>query len=229
MGATRVNRRAAPTRAAVLLCSIAACSISPEHDGPPAGSDPSSEVLKTRVEELEAQAKTQAETIELLEKALGDSAAADSSNERAKLVKAMVERFRADTDIKVEADSEGYRFVLSERVLFAAGDVDLTDAGRAALARVAEVLRTGSDRVRIEGHTDNVPVSAEGKKRFPRGNMELSAQRALTVWDFLVKAERLSESRFAIAGYGPHRPRTRNRTDLERHRNRRVELLVQLP
>ena len=81
--------------------------------------------------------------------------------------------------------------------------------------------------MRVEGHTDNVPiVKAETKAKYPAGNLDLSLQRALHVADWLVKEGGLEGKRVSCAGYGEHRPRTDNGTAEGRKKNRRVEILI---
>jgi len=139
----------------------------------------------------------------------------------------VLERFRGDSDIEVVPTGTGYRVVLREAVLFATGSTDLSGDGRRALQRVAETLRGGNEKVIVEGHTDDVPVKkAESLKKFPRGNIDLSVGRAFAVWDYLVKEAKLDATRVSVTGHGPNRPRAPNTSDLNRHRNRRVEILV---
>ncbi|MCK6480126.1 MAG: OmpA family protein [Planctomycetes bacterium] len=133
-----------------------------------------------------------------------------------------------DAGVTVEGMEGGYKFVVQGEILFGLGDDALTDEGRQALARIAAALKGGRDRVRVEGHTDNVPiVKADTKARFPFGNLDLSLQRALVVADALVREGGLEAKRVSCAGYGEHAPRADNGTAEGRKRNRRVEILVQ--
>ncbi len=75
-------------------------------------------------------------------------------------------------------------------------------------------------QVRIEGHTDGVPLAAGA---FYRNNLELSTDRAFQVKDYLRQGTGLSAELFAIAGYGDFRPDTDNPFDAE---NRRIEVYV---
>ncbi len=141
-------------------------------------------------------------------------------------VRRVKEQFDGDANIDVERVSGGFRLVLREAVLFASGSASLTEDGREALMKVAEALKDGTGRVSVEGHTDNVPLKDETKKRFPRGNMELSVERALSVWEFLVVEGKLDKTRLGVSGYGPHRPRVPHDSRPNRWRNRRVEIRV---
>ncbi|MHC4924225.1 MAG: OmpA family protein, partial [Planctomycetota bacterium] len=124
--------------------------------------------------------------------AAADAEKARGSGEAYAAAKAALEKRLADLDksfrdsddgITVEAvEGGGYRFVVQGEILFATGSADLTAGGRAALDKVAAALKKSKENVRVEGHTDNVPIVREAtKKKFPRGNLDLSGARALTV------------------------------------------------
>jgi chemotaxis protein MotB len=76
--------------------------------------------------------------------------------------------------------------------------------------------------IRVEGHTDNVPIST---LQFP-SNWELSAARAASVVHFLMRLG-VAPSRLAAIGFGEHRPVADNGRDEGRQRNRRVTIVVQ--
>ncbi len=132
-----------------------------------------------------------------------------------------------DGGIAIEKIAGGFKFVVQGEVLFGTGEAELTADGKAALGKIAAALKGRSERVRVDGHTDNVPiVKAETKARYPFGNLDLSLDRALRVADFLVK-EGVEAKRVSCGGYGEHQPRTDNGTAEGRKKNRRVEILVQ--
>lgn len=175
--------------------------------------------LDRRVRELEAQIARADSTEKVVESA---------KEEMSEHVRKMIERFRGDSDIEVESLPGGYRFVVRESVLFDTASAQLTAEGRQALQRVADALRGGSRRILIEGHTDDVPVKKESTlQKFPRGNMDLSVHRALSVWDFFVADGKVDRKRVAVCGFGAHRPRVPNTSDTNRWRNRRVEIRVE--
>jgi len=131
-----------------------------------------------------------------------------------------------DESVTIEKVGTGYKFVVQGEVLFGSGEAELTEEGRATMKKIAEALKGRPESVRVEGHTDNRPVSrAETMKRFPLGNLYLSLARALHAADALLR-EGVEAKRVSCAGYGEHRPRADNGTDEGRRRNRRVEILV---
>lgn len=178
------------------------------------------DALDRRVKELEAKVAKAGSAQQAVEEAKG---------EMSESVRRVLERFKGDNEIEVVRDGGGgYRFVLRESVLFGTGSSDLSDDGRRALGRVAEALQGGNQKISVEGHTDNVPVTKEEtRKRYPRGNIELSVGRAFAVYDYLIKDGGVAESRLSVAGFGPNRPVALNTSDINKWRNRRVEIRVE--
>jgi chemotaxis protein MotB len=178
------------------------------------------DALDRRVKELEAK---------LAKTGSAQQAAEEAKGEMSESVRSVLERFKGDNQIEVIRDSgSGYRFVLRESVLFALGSSDLSDDGRRALGRVAEALQGGNQKISVEGHTDNVPVTKEEtRKKYPRGNIELSVGRAFAVYDYMIKDGGIPEARVSVAGFGPNRPVAPNTSDINKWRNRRVEIRVE--
>jgi chemotaxis protein MotB len=112
---------------------------------------------------------------------------------------------------------------LPESVLFDTGEARVKDTSTSTLKIIAPELRDRSVDVRVEGHTDNVPIS---KGRF-RSNWELSTTRAIAVM-LVLSAEGIPDSRVSVAGYGEFRPVAPNATEDGRKQNRRVDLVITL-
>lgn len=106
-------------------------------------------------------------------------------------------------------------------ILFPTGVARISDSARSTLQRLAEILEPFSNPVRIEGHTDNVPIRTN---RFP-SNWELSAARAASVVRLLEGAG-IEPVRLAAIGLGEYRPADDNETVEGRNRNRRVVMVV---
>ncbi len=124
---------------------------------------------------------------------------------------------------------EGDRFVFSSEVLFATGSAVLSLEGRQEVAKVAEILRTVAAEIpeglnwviRVDGHTDNVPLAGSGRYR---DNWELSQGRALSVVRYMVEALGIPPSRLAANGFGEFQPVNPEDTPEARAQNRRIEL-----
>jgi chemotaxis protein MotB len=108
---------------------------------------------------------------------------------------------------------------LSSAVSFGSGDAELSPAGEAALVKAAAILVGLPNVVRIEGHTDNVPVRGG---RF-QSNWQLSAARAQSVVRVLMRTG-LNPRRLQVIGLADVRPRKPNDTPDGRAENRRIEI-----
>lgn len=123
--------------------------------------------------------------------------------------------------VRVAQRREGVALSLSDRLLFASGTADLRPEGRQILGRVADVLRSLPNRVRIEGHTDDIPFS---NFQF-RSNWELSAARALAMLRFM-ESEGVPAEHLSYAAFGEYRPVAPNDSREGRARNRRADIVV---
>lgn len=131
-----------------------------------------------------------------------------------------------DGNISYERIPGGFKVVVQGEVLFKTGESELSEEGKATLGKIADKLKGGSDRIRVEGHTDNVAIARpETKAKYPFGNLDLSLDRALRVADALIH-EGIPAKRVSCGGYGEHQPRADNGTAEGKKKNRRVEILV---
>jgi len=113
----------------------------------------------------------------------------------------------------------------TSELLFDSGSADLKPEGRAVLAKVAKSIKGVPDReVRVEGHTDDVPVRSA---KFT-SNWDLSAARAATVAKVLAEGG-VSPKLLAVVGYGEFRPLAPNDSAENRQKNRRIEISLVAP
>lgn len=113
-----------------------------------------------------------------------------------------------------------------DRVLFDSGEATLKPEGEAILQQVAKVLAQHPDRlVHVAGHTDNVPIRAGARGRYP-SNWELSTARATAAVRFLAEKAGMDPARLGAIGYGEFHPVAGNDTPEGRARNRRIEIVV---
>ena len=129
----------------------------------------------------------------------------------------------AKGDITIDLNNERLLINLASGYLFGSGQDDLKPAGADALKQVGGVLKDFPEyKVAVDGHTDNVPIRGELKKKFPT-NMELSESRAVNA------AKALTEGGLAAPtthGYADTRPDQPNTTAAGRAKNRRIEVRV---
>jgi len=113
-----------------------------------------------------------------------------------------------------------------DEILFDSGKTVIKPQGIEVLKRVGKILLEVKERaINIEGHTDNVPIGVELKKRYPT-NWELSAARATNVARYLQEKIGLAPSLLSATGYGEFQPIADNDTDEGQAKNRRIEILL---
>jgi chemotaxis protein MotB len=128
--------------------------------------------------------------------------------------------------ITISSDERGLVITLASDVFFKEGSAELEiDETRETLLRLSQFFTDDelkNRRFRIEGHTDNMPVSDTTK--YP-SNWELSADRAINVLHYLAEFG-VDENKFSVAGYADTRPMFSNDTAEGRAYNRRVDIII---
>jgi len=113
-----------------------------------------------------------------------------------------------------------------EKILFNSGEATVKDSGKKVLDHIAAALKSIQDKdIRVEGYTDNVPLSPKLRDRFP-SNWELSTARATNVVRYLVEKDGLDPSRLVAAGFGEYHPIITNTTEEGRAQNRRIDIVL---
>ena len=133
-------------------------------------------------------------------------------------------------DVTKYAVDGGNLYQVNDAILFPLGSASLTPEGMKTLEAVARDIESKPHgQVSVRGHTDNVPVSKpETKAKFPHGNLQLSAERAVEVAAALVGMQGMI-SDLVVMGFGDIRPVTTNDSAENRQKNRRVEIFVADP
>jgi chemotaxis protein MotB len=132
----------------------------------------------------------------------------------------------AAQEIEVVEVDDKLKVIFVDKILFDSGSVDINVRGRELLMIMAGSLKeTGHQEILVEGHTDNVPLSAALRKRFP-SNWELSTARAAAVARFFQQAGGIPPERLSARGYSFFRPVASNKTEEGRHQNRRIEIIL---
>lgn len=122
----------------------------------------------------------------------------------------------------------GDRFVFQSEVLFPTGSADINPQGLIEMKKLADAVVELNKEIpddinwvlRVDGHTDNVPLSGTGRYR---DNWELSSARATAVVKFLI-ANGVPANRLVAAGFGEYQPLEADDSSDARSRNRRIEL-----
>lgn len=130
--------------------------------------------------------------------------------------------FSNTKNINVIREPRGLLIRLNDTVLFDKGSDIIKDKAQNVLDKIAVVLKNEPNSIRIEGHTDNLPIKTD---KFP-SNWELSTARATNLVKYLVEAHKISPTRLSAAGYGEYMPISGNNTEVGRGENRRVDIVV---
>jgi two-component system, OmpR family, copper resistance phosphate regulon response regulator CusR len=128
----------------------------------------------------------------------------------------------ASHTVALHRESEGLVISLREFGFFDSGSAALRPSALPALDRIASILALRTCRLRIEGHTDNVPIHTSQMA----SNWELSTSRATELVRLLIVRYRFSPERLSAAGYAEYHPIASNDTPQGRAQNRRVDIVI---
>lgn len=180
--------------------------------------------LNTALAQVAAEQKRRA-ALEEAERARLEAEAKELKNYRSEFFGRLRVLLGNQDGVRIEGD----RFVFSSEVLFRPGSADLSAAGQGEIAKVADILLGVADDIptelnwviRVDGHTDNVPLSGQGEFA---DNWELSQARALSVVRYMSGSLGIPPSRLAANGFGEYQPLNTSNTAAARAQNRRIEL-----
>ena len=149
------------------------------------------------------------------------AAAVDIAQLRQQLESAMGQELK-DHEVVMRVTPEGFVISLNELGFFNSGQAVLLPGAAPKIQRIAKVLSLHGLDLRVEGHSDDVPIhTAEF-----RSNWELSTARAMAVMELLVDDSGFDPAKISVAGYGQYRPVADNTTPEGRRMNRRVDIVV---
>jgi len=128
----------------------------------------------------------------------------------------------ARKEIAMRREPDGLVISLREVGFFESGAARMKAASQPAFDRIAALLRERDYRLRIEGHTDNVPIH---NGQFA-SNWELSTARATEIIRLLIVRDGFSPARLSAAGYAEYHSVATNWTAEGRGMNRRVDIVI---
>jgi chemotaxis protein MotB len=131
----------------------------------------------------------------------------------------------AEGRVSLTQDARGLVISIREAGSFATGSADLPPKATALFSILGSRLRVVPNAVRVEGHTDDVPIHTSRYE----SNWQLSTARATVVVAFLIQEAGLDPGRLSAAGYAEFRPLAANDSPEHRATNRRVDLVVLNP
>jgi chemotaxis protein MotB len=137
-------------------------------------------------------------------------------------VRSMAEWADPEKKISVFKDERGVVIRIMDKAFFNEGKADLKDRAKNAIDKIMPIIIGSKRPVRIEGHTDDVPIRTNEFK----SNWELSTRRATEVVRYLVEAHRFPPDRISASGFAEYHPITTNDTSENRSLNRRIEIIL---
>jgi chemotaxis protein MotB len=124
--------------------------------------------------------------------------------------------------VAIDRQERGLVVSLKEGGVFESGQADVKPEAYKILEELAKKILSYRNPVRIEGHTDNVPIHS---RTYPT-NWELSSARATNMVRVLTDRFHVPAGKISATGYGDSRPKTSNDTPAGRARNRRVDIVI---
>jgi chemotaxis protein MotB len=193
------------------------------------------EELSNRNIELENDKQTLEESLTLLKESKEEENLTppdDSKEEETSIVSGTYDDLTAEMKGEIEQGQiaitellEKLTMNIQDKILFDPGRAEIKPSGLSVLKRIVKILMTVTDKlIRVEGHTDNVPIKGALSKKYPT-NWEFSAARALNVTRYLEK-EGIDPSLISAAAFGEHQPAVDNDTPEGRAKNRRIAIIL---
>lgn len=133
-----------------------------------------------------------------------------------------------DKSVTIEQYKEKLTIKMVDRILFGSGSTRINESGIKVLKTIGNILKTNLDgrQVRVEGHTDNMPISSDKLKQIYPTNWELSTARAVRVVRHLQEHAGIPPEKINAAGFGEYHPLADNATPEGQAQNRRIEIVL---
>lgn len=125
-------------------------------------------------------------------------------------------------EVDVHMEPRGLVISFKQGALFASGDDNVKPSAVAAMEKVAHVVQQLRNQIRLEGHTDNIPIH---NAHF-RNNWELSSARSIAILQMLNGNFGVLMHRLSVSGYADVAPIASNDTEEGRNRNRRADIVI---
>ncbi len=139
-----------------------------------------------------------------------------------KNIAAFLHKKGAEDKVNLKIGPRGLVISLKDTEFFDSGSASVRPDSMPLLDNIAQAIDKYSNSIRIEGHTDNIPIKTS---QFP-SNWELSTARATNIVHYLIKNFGITPDRLSAVGYGEFRPIADNSTEEGRQKNRRVDIVV---
>lgn len=160
-----------------------------------------------------------------MKQGIGDKGLVDGMNEQIQvrqMLKEALELNGKNNSITISIDERGVTIHIQEELLFPSGQAELKTSSLKTMDSLAQVIKRLPNDIRIEGHTDNIPIKTA---RFPT-NWHLSVTRAMSTGYYMIEQHSVNPDKVSVVGYGDLRPLGSNDTEQGRSLNRRVDIVI---
>jgi chemotaxis protein MotB len=137
-------------------------------------------------------------------------------------VNELIQEYDYENSVKVEENERGIIIRILEEILFASGSAELGIDSKQVLKQIGAIIQSLPNDIRIEGHTDDIPISTA---QYP-SNWHLSVTRALNTAYYLINDENINPAKVSIVGYSEYKPVQPNEEIENRALNRRVDIVI---
>ena len=130
-----------------------------------------------------------------------------------------------DKNVEIEQLRGQLSVRMLDKIVFKSGSADILPQGMEVLDKLADAIKDSTDTIRVEGHTDDTPISDKLKVKYP-SNWKLSAARASAVARYFETKHFINPKRLESLGFSMYHPVAPNDSDENKQRNRRVEIVL---
>lgn len=137
-------------------------------------------------------------------------------------LRSLIDTYNYGDSFSLEENERGLTVRIQESIIFPSGSAVLNENFKNVLAKLGRILKNIPNDIRVEGHTDNVPINTP---QYP-SNWHLSVARALNTAYYLISDSGMNQDKVSIVGYSEFRPIAENDTPEGRSKNRRVDIVI---
>jgi chemotaxis protein MotB len=149
----------------------------------------------------------------------------DALQNQEKQLRERLSKELTDKNVEIEQLRGQLSVRMLDKIVFKSGSADILPQGTEVLDKLADAIKDSTDTIRVEGHTDDTPISDKLKVKYP-SNWELSAARASAVARYFETKHFINPKRLESLGFSMYHPVAPNDSDENKQRNRRVEIVL---
>jgi len=149
----------------------------------------------------------------------------DALQNQEKQLRERLSKELTDKNVEIEQLRGQLSVRMLDKIVFKSGSADILPQGTEVLDKLADAIKDSTDTIRVEGHTDDTPISDKLKVKYP-SNWELSAARASAVARYFETKHFINPKRLESLGFSMYHPVAPNDSEENKLRNRRVEIVL---